>query len=67
MPMAVLIGWFLSTRALKGTSGRKNIKLEWKSVKNAKKGAITDLNAPNGSRDIPFQSQELGKMDIAIL
>ena len=28
------------------------------SVKNAQKGAITDLNAPNGSRDIPFQSQE---------
>ena len=23
-----------------------------------KKRAITDLNAPNGSRDIPFQSQE---------
>ena len=27
-------------------------------MKNAKKRAITDLNAPNGSRDIPFQSQE---------
>ena len=23
-----------------------------------KKRAITDVNAPNGSRDIPFQSQE---------
>ena len=23
-----------------------------------KKRAITDLNAPNGSQDIPFQSQE---------
>ena len=23
--------------------------------------AITDLNAPNGSRDIPFQSQEFGQ------
>ena len=23
-----------------------------------KKQAITELNAPNGSRDIPFQSQE---------
>ena len=23
-----------------------------------KKRAITDLNVPNGSRDIPFQSQE---------
>ena len=27
-------------------------------MKNAKLRAITDLNAPNGSRDIPFQSQE---------
>ena len=27
-------------------------------MKNAKKRAITDLNAPNGSRDIPFQSQD---------
>ena len=26
--------------------------------KMQKNGAITDLNAPNGSRDIPFQSQE---------
>ena len=25
------------------------------------KGAITDINAPSGSRDIPFQSQEFGK------
>ena len=30
-------------------------------MKNAKKRAITDLNAPNGSRDIPFQSQEFGQ------
>ena len=26
-----------------------------------KKQAITDLNAPDGSRDIPFQSQEFGQ------
>ena len=26
-----------------------------------KKRAITHLNAPNGSRDIPFQSQEFGQ------
>ena len=26
-----------------------------------KKRAITDLNAPNGSRDISFQSQEIGQ------
>ena len=25
---------------------------------NCKKRTITDLNPPNGSRDIPFQSQE---------
>ena len=29
-----------------------------KSMKNEKKWAITDLNSPNGSRDIPFQRQE---------
>ena len=27
-------------------------------MKNAKKRAITDLYTPNGSRNIPFQSQE---------
>ena len=26
-----------------------------------KKQAITTLNVPNGSRDIPFQSQEFGQ------
>ena len=46
------------SNSLKGTSGRKKVTLKWKSVKNAKKRAITDLNAPNGSRDIPFQSQQ---------
>ena len=30
-------------------------------MKNAKQRAIIDLNAPNGSRDIPFQSQEFGQ------
>ena len=29
-----------------------------KEHEKRKKQAITDLNAPNGSRDIPFQSQE---------
>ena len=43
---------------LKGTSSRKKVKLKWNSVKNAKKQAITDLNAPNGSQDIPLESQE---------
>ena len=49
---------FICKTYLKGTSGRKKVKLKWKSVKNAKQRAITDLNAANGSRDIPFQSQE---------
>ena len=39
----------------------KKVELKWKSVKNATKRAITDLNAPNGSWDIPFQSQEFGQ------
>ena len=30
-------------------------------MKNTKKRAIADLNPPNGSRDIPFQSQEFGE------
>ena len=32
-----------------------------KECKKCKKRAITDLNAPNGSRDNPFQSQEFGQ------
>ena len=32
-----------------------------RSMKNAKKWAITNLNAPNSSQDIPFQSQEFGQ------
>ena len=36
----------------------KKVKLKWKSVKNEKRRAVTDLNAPNGSKDILFQSQE---------
>ena len=43
---------------LKGTSGRKKKLSSNDSVKNAKQRAVTDLNSPNGSRDIPFQSQE---------
>ena len=39
----------------------KKVKLKWKSMNNAKQGAITDLNAPNSSRDIPFQTQEFGQ------
>ena len=50
-----------SHQNLKRTSGRKKVKLKWKSMKNAKKRAITDLNEPNGSRNIPFHSQEFGQ------
>ena len=42
---------------LNGTSVEKKVKFKWKSVKTARKRAITDLNASNGFRDIPFQSQ----------
>ena len=38
-----------------------------KEHETCKKSAITDLNAPRGSQDIPSQSQELEKMDVAIL
>ena len=50
-----------SNMSLKGTSGWKKVTLKRKSVKNAKKRAITDFNGPNGSRDIPLQSQEFGQ------
>ena len=45
-------------KVLKGTSGRKTNLAQMKEGEKCKKRAITDLNAPNGSRDIPFQSQE---------
>ena len=32
-----------------------------KERENCKKSSMTDLNAPNGSRDISFQSQEFGQ------
>ena len=32
-----------------------------KEHEKCKKRAITDFNAPYGSRDIPFQSQEFGQ------
>ena len=41
---------------LKGISGQK--KLHPNEIKYATKGAITDHNAPNGSRDTLIQSQE---------
>ena len=57
----IFFSWVALGKSLKGTSGRKKVTVKWKSVKNAKKRAITDLNEPNGSRDIPFQSQEFGQ------
>ena len=43
---------------LKGTSGRKKkLNANERAWEMQKKRAITDLNAPNGPRDIPFQSQ----------
>ena len=42
----------------KGTFGRKKLSSNERAWKMQKKGAITDLNAPNGSPDIPFQNQE---------
>ena len=32
-----------------------------KEREKCKKRAITDLNGPSGSQDIPFQSQEFGQ------
>ena len=46
---------------LKGTSGSKKSRAQIKERKNAKKQAVTELNALNGSRDIQFQSQEFGQ------
>ena len=37
---------------------KKNL-AQMKKRENSKQQAITDLNAPNGSRDIPFHIQEL--------
>ena len=51
----------LSPLRVKGNLWSKKSQTQKKRVKNAKKRAITDLNATNGSRDIPFQSQEFGQ------
>ena len=37
-----------------GGQGLSSIEISWKMQKQA----ITDINVPNGSRDIPFLSQE---------
>ena len=46
---------------LKGNLRSKKSLVQMKERENAKKRALTDLNAPNGSRDIPFQSEEFGQ------
>ena len=48
----------LLEQSLKGNSGRKKLNSNERTRKMPKKLAITDLNAPNGSEDIPFQGQE---------
>ena len=52
--MDVFVYW-----VVKGNLWSKKSLAQMKERENAKQRAITDLNAPNGSRDIPFQSQEL--------
>ena len=52
----------LNIIVLKGTSGRKKSLAQMKELEKRKKmRALTDLNAPNGSRDITFQSEEFGQ------
>ena len=38
-----------------------------KEHEKCQKRAITDLSAPNGSQDIPLQSQEFEKMDLNMM
>ena len=52
----------LDVATLKGNLRSKKSYAQMKERKNAKeKQAITDLNAPNGSRDIQFHSQKFGQ------
>ena len=65
---AIYVGIFAVGRIIKCWNKLKDVKGNLRSKKSLaqmkerekcqKKRAITDLNAPNGSRDIPFQSQE---------
>ena len=54
----ILILKLLHLKSNIGKLRSKKVKLKRKSVKNEKERAITDLNAPNDSRDIPFQSHK---------
>ena len=46
---------------VKGNLRSKKSYAQMKEREKCKKRAIADLNAPNGSQDIPFQSQEFGQ------
>ena len=48
----------LVNSVLKGNLRSEKSSAQMKEREKCKKLAITELNAPNGSRDIPFQSQE---------
>ena len=52
--------------SLKGTSGRKKVKLKWKSVKNAKKEPLPTSMRQMVLEIFNFKVRNLGKMDIAI-
>ena len=68
-PVASFVGRFQETHnkgfrviTLKGHLRSKKGWAQMKEREKCKKNrAITDLNAPDGSRDIPFQSQEFGE------
>ena len=46
---------------IKGNLQSKKSYAQMKEREKCKKAITTDLNAPNGSQDIPFQSQEFGQ------
>ena len=46
---------------VKGNPRSKKSLAQMKEREKCKNRAITDLNTPNGSRDIPFQSQQFGQ------
>ena len=52
---------------LKGTSGRKKVKLKWNTVKNKKKQPLPTSMRQMVLEIFHFKFMNLGKMDIAIL
>ena len=56
------------TVVLKGNSGRKKVKLKWKSVKNEKKNEPSLTSMRQMDLEIfHFEVKNLSKMDVAIL